>query len=91
MFKFENTHIFTGYVKQLLHDFNLPKYRVYTSDFAKYKEEHGEQQGRTPLVLLSYRRLDDIVHDHVNDQFHQANESAGSRCCGIMTAVPTCR
>ena len=53
MFKFENTHIFTGYIKQLLHNFNLPKYRVYTSDFAKYKEEHGEE---SPEVIASVKK-----------------------------------
>lgn len=43
MFKFNNTHIITGYIKQLLHDFNLPFYRVYTLEHAKYFAEHGEE------------------------------------------------
>jgi hypothetical protein len=36
MFKFNSDNIFTGYIKQLLHDFNLPKYRVYTKEQAEY-------------------------------------------------------
>ncbi|MBP5468707.1 MAG: hypothetical protein J6Z11_05630 [Candidatus Riflebacteria bacterium] len=32
MEKFNNTTLFTGYLKQLLHNYNLPKYKVYTKD-----------------------------------------------------------
>ena len=43
MEKFENTTLFTGYLKQLLHTFNLPKYRVYTREDALYLEKHGKE------------------------------------------------
>lgn len=38
MEKFNNTTLFTGYLKQLLHDFNLPKIKVYTKKYHDYFE-----------------------------------------------------
>ena len=39
MEKFNSTSIFTGYIKQLLSSFNLPKIRVYTKENADYKNK----------------------------------------------------
>ena len=55
MFKFDNTHIFTGYIKQLLSSFNLPTCRIYTKEFAKYLEQHGKED---PRVIESFDNIE---------------------------------
>jgi hypothetical protein len=48
MKKFNTSDLFTGYIKQLLHDFNLPKYKVYTRAHKDYFEKHPTE---SPEIL----------------------------------------
>ena len=45
---FNNSDLFTGYLKQLLHTFHLPKVKVYTKQHAIYAQTHGKE---SPEIL----------------------------------------
>ncbi len=50
MFKFNNNHVFTGYLKQLLASFHLPKCRVYTKEHEQQQAEY--EANKIPLQNL---------------------------------------
>lgn len=62
MFKFNNNHLITGYIKQLLHDFNLPLYRIYTEENQRYFDEHGTEINIIESVLATTDNDKDIVY-----------------------------
>ena len=72
MLKFDNTHIFSGYLKQLLSNFNLPTCRVYTKEFAEYLANNGKED---PRVIESF----DTIEYFYSTQARVSKERIGTR------------
>ena len=63
MLKFNNNHIATGYIKQLLASFNLPTYKVYKKEYLDYKNRYGRED---PRIISSEVKVDDNTYpNHV--------------------------
>ena len=57
MFKFNSENIFTGYIKQLLTSFKLPKYHVYTAEQQKYHEKCVAAQNSIDALDIKVKML----------------------------------
>lgn len=59
MLKFNNTHLFTGYLKHLLANTNLPTYKIYTRENKLYKQTYGVESPEiletVPTSTYSYK------------------------------------
>ena len=80
MFTYNNEHLFTGYIKQILADFNLPNYKVYTKEDEIYHNlavEHNQTaipEDQWPL------EAPDIISSIVDT----ANTKTNSRSIGYI-------
>lgn len=52
MLKFNNNHIFTGYLKQFLHEFNLPTCKIYSMDQYRYHKKNNVEKNLLRSVKL---------------------------------------
>ena len=78
MKKFNTSDLFTGYLKQLLHDFNLPKIKVYTKKHREYFNKHNEESAEilstsqnTELNVRHFPYLKDgQIQEYINNKWY---------------------
>lgn len=95
MINFDSTHIFIGYLKQLLSTFNLPTSRIYTKEFAQYLSINGKED---PRVLESFdtmsnnrlaARINYLKNDSITNYFWETkNNSCQWKKCSTAFYEP---
>ena len=63
MRKFNTSDLFTGYIKQLLHNFNLPKIKVYTEQHRQYALKNEDKE--SPEILGTVKASSDNTMKNV--------------------------
>lgn len=57
MYKFDTSSMFGSYIKQLLHSFNLPTFRVYTKEQALYKQRTEQELNKITLDISRVKTI----------------------------------
>ena len=63
MIKFNDTNIIVGYIKQLLHSFNLPKYKVYTKEQEKFHENYLNSYKNNLVLQDEIKALEEEISE----------------------------
>ena len=67
MFKFNNDHIFTGYLKQLLASFHLPKCKVYTKEQQQYAQELPDKLATWTVGLTKLQKTKATLSESITE------------------------
>lgn len=67
MLKFNNNNIFTGYLKQLLADFHLPTYKIYTKKNQEYYNKYGVEKDILPTIKKTNTNLNIQYIPYIKD------------------------
>lgn len=67
MFKFNNDHIFTGYLKQLLASFHLPKCKVYTKEQQQYVQELPDKIATWTVNLTKLQKTRAVLSKSITE------------------------
>ena len=77
MIKFNDTNIIVGYIKQLLHSFNLPKYKVYTKEQEKFHENYLNSYKNNLVLQDEIKALEEEISElkRINSTLSPENDA----------------
>ena len=77
MIKFNDTNIIVGYIKQLLHSFNLPKYKVYTKEQEKFHENYLNNYNNNLVLQDEIKALEEEISElkRINSTLSPENDA----------------
>ena len=77
MIKFNDTNIIVGYIKQLLHSFNLPKYKVYTKEQEKFHENYLNSYKNNLVLQDEIKALEEEISElkRINSNLSPENDA----------------